>query len=335
MGMNLGEMEGLVSSLGERPFRARQLMKWIYGKGAESFAQMTDLSKGLQERLKKVSYIGGMRLVQRVDSPLDEATKFLFALEDGEKIETVLIREAGRRTICLSTQVGCPLGCRFCATGKIGLRRNLTAGEIVGQVIEVERSSGERPTNLVLMGMGEPLLNYREVIKSLGIFNSSLGLGMGARRITISTAGLVPQIEKLAKERIKVNLAISLNATTNQLRDWLMPVNKRYPLSEVLFAARRFAQIRKRRVTFEYLLIAGINDSFDDASRLAKLVKGIPCKINLIPYNPIAKTKFRRPDPQRVEFFKRWLYPLTPTVTLRESKGRDIRAACGQLRALY
>jgi len=335
MGMALEEMEGLVSSLGERPFRAKQLMKWIYEKGAESFAQMTDLSKGLQERLKEVSYIGGMRLVQRVDSPLDEATKFLFALEDGEKIETVLIREAGRRTICLSTQVGCPLGCRFCATGKIGLRRNLTAGEIVGQVIEVERSSGERPTNLVLMGMGEPLLNYREVIKSLGIFNSSLGLGMGARRITISTAGLVPQIEKLAKERIKANLAISLNATTNQLRDWLMPINKRYPLPEVLFAARRFAQIRKRRVTFEYLLIAGVNDSFDDANRLAKLVKGIPCKINLIPYNPIAKTKFRRPDPQRVEFFKRWLYPLTPTVTLRESKGQDIGAACGQLRALY
>ncbi len=335
MGMNLGEMEELVSSLGKRPFRARQLMKWIYEKGAEGFAQMTNLSKGLRKRLEEVSYLGRMKLVQRADSQQDQVTKFLFALEDGEKIETVLIKEAGRRTICLSTQVGCPLGCRFCATGKIGLRRNLTAGEIVGQVIETERLSGERPTNLVLMGMGEPLLNYKEVLKSLNIFNSPYGLGMGARKITLSTAGLVPQIEKLAKEKIKIGLAISLNAPTDRLRDWLMPINKRYPLKEVLQAAQRFTQIRKRRITFEYLLIAGVNDSFDDAIRLAKLVKGIPCKINLIPYNPTTNNKFKRPDPQRVEFFKRWLYPLTPTVTLRESKGRDIGAACGQLRALY
>lgn len=335
MGMNLGEMEELVSSLGERPFRGRQLMKWIYEKGGESFAQMTDLSKELRERLDEVAYLDRMRLVKRADSRLDQATKLLFELEDGKKVETVLIRESGRRTICLSTQVGCPLGCRFCATGKIGLRRNLKAGEIVDQVVEVERLSGEKPTNLVLMGMGEPLLNYEEVLKSLNIFNSSYGLGMGARKMILSTAGLVPQIERLAKEKIKIGLAISLNATTDRLRDWLMPINRKYPLREVLRATKRFTQIRKRRITFEYLLIAGVNDSFDDATRLAKLVKGIPCKINLIPYNPIANIKFKRPDPQRVELFKRWLYPLTPTVTLRESKGGDIGAACGQLRALY
>ncbi len=335
MGMNLAEMEELVSSLGERPFRARQLMKWIYEKGAENFAQMTDLSKELRERLEEVSYLGRMKMVKRVDSRLDGATKFLFELEDGGKVETVLIRESGRRTICLSTQVGCPLGCRFCSTGKIGLRRNLKAGEIIAQVIEAERLSVERPTNLVLMGMGEPLLNYEEVLKSLNIFNSSYGLGMGARKITLSTAGLVPQIEKLAKEGIKVGLAISLNATTDRLRDWLMPINRKYPLREVLRAAKRFTQIRKRRITFEYLLIAGVNDSFDDATRLAKLVKGTPCRINLIPYNLIANAEFKRPDAQNVEFFKRWLYPLAPTVTLRESKGRDIEAACGQLRALY
>jgi len=335
MGMNLGEMEELVSSLGERPFRGRQLMKWIYEKGGESFAQMTDLSKELRERLDEVAYLDRMRLVKRADSRLDQATKLLFELEDGGKVETVLIRESGRRTICLSTQVGCPLGCRFCATGKIGLRRNLKAGEIVDQVVEVERLSGEKPTNLVLMGMGEPLLNYEEVLKSLNIFNSSYGLGMGARKMILSTAGLVPQIERLAKEKIKIGLAISLNATTDRLRDWLMPINRKYPLREVLRATKRFTQIRKRRITFEYLLIAGVNDSFDDATRLTKLVKGIPCKINLIPYNPIANIKFKRPDPQRVELFKRWLYPLTPTVTLRESKGGDIGAACGQLRALY
>jgi len=335
MGMNLGEMEELVSSLGERPFRGRQLMKWIYEKGGESFAQMTDLSKELRERLDEVAYLDRMRLVKRADSRLDQATKLLFELEDGKKVETVLIWESGRRTICLSTQVGCPLGCRFCATGKIGLRRNLKAGEIVDQVVEVERLSGEKPTNLVLMGMGDPLLNYEEMLKSLNIFNSSYGLGMGARKMILSTAGLVPQIERLAKEKIKIGLAISLNATTDRLRDWLMPINRKYPLREVLRATKRFTQIRKRRITFEYLLIAGVNDSFDDATRLAKLVKGIPCKINLIPYNPIANIKFKRPDPQRVELFKRWLYPLTPTVTLRESKGRDIGAACGQLRALY
>lgn len=335
MGMNLGEMEELVSSLGERPFRGRQLMKWIYEKGGESFAQMTDLSKELRERLDEVAYLDRMRLVKRADSRLDQATKLLFELEDGKKVETVLIWESGRRTICLSTQVGCPLGCRFCATGKIGLRRNLKAGEIVDQVVEVERLSGEKPTNLVLMGMGEPLLNYEEVLKSLNIFNSSYGLGMGARKMILSTAGLVPQIERLAKEKIKIGLAISLNATTDRLRDWLMPINRKYPLREVLRATKRFTQIRKRRITFEYLLIAGVNDSFDDATRLAKLVTGIPCKINLIPYNPITNIKFKRPDPQRVELFKRWLYPLTPTVTLRESKGGDIGAACGQLRALY
>ncbi len=335
LGMDLRKMEELVCEMGEKPFRARQLMKWIYEKGAESFAQMTDLSKDLRERLEEVSYLGSMRLVKRVDSRFDGATKFLFELEDGERVETVLIREGGRRTICLSTQVGCPLGCTFCATGRIGLKRNLRAGEIVDQVIEVERLSREKPTNLVLMGMGEPLLNYEEVLNSLSIFNSPYGLGIGARKITLSTAGLVPQIERLAKEEIKVGLAISLNATTDRVRDWLMPINRRYPLGEILRAAKRFTQIGKRRLTFEYLLLAGVNDSFEDATRLAKLVKGIPCKINLIPYNHIAKGEFKRPDTQRVELFKRWLYPLAPTVTLRESKGRDIGAACGQLRALY
>ncbi len=335
IGMELGEIEGLLSQMGERSFRAKQLMKWIYGKGVGGFSQMTDLSKGLRERLAAVFSLGGMKLVQRMDSQVDKVTKFLFELEDGERVESVLIREGRRRTVCLSTQVGCPLGCRFCATGRVGLRRNLRAGEIVGQVIEVGRVTGERPTNLVFMGMGEPLLNYEEVLKSVRIFNSPYGLGIGARKMTLSTAGLVPQMGRLTREGIKLGLAISLNAPDDKLRDWLMPINRKYPLKGILKAAKEFTQIHRRRVTFEYLLIAGVNDSFDEATKLAQMVKGIPCKINLIPYNPIPRAKFRRPDPQRVEFFRRWLYPLTSTVTLRESKGKDIGAACGQLQALY
>ncbi len=336
MGMTLEEIEEFIQGLGKERYRARQLFRWIYRKGATDFGVMTDLSKSFREELSRIARIGGVREVRRLVSEDRTAAKFLFRLEDGAYVESVLIRDDDRRTVCLSSQVGCPLRCRFCATGQMGFHRNLTAGEIVGQLLHVRRvlwEDGEDLTNVVLMGMGEPLLNYDQVLKAVRLIRHEMGIALGARRITLSTAGVVPGIERLAGEGVPLGLAISLNATDDATRTELMPINRKYPIGVLIRAAKDFARTYKRRITFEYVLIHGVNDSLGDALRLADLLRGIPCKVNLIPYNPIPDAPFRRPPMEQVLRFQEVLLSHHYTATLRDSRGRDIQAACGQLRA--
>jgi 23S rRNA (adenine2503-C2)-methyltransferase len=322
------DLEKLLTGLGERRYKANQLALWIYDKGVTEFSQMTDLSKNLQEKLDAIAYIDAIKLVKAQTSEIDFSEKLLFELGDGERIETVLMLEKDRITICVSTQVGCPLGCTFCATGKMGFKRNLTPGEIVDQIIALK---DHRPTHVVLMGMGEPLLNYDNMIKALKIINSELGLSFAAKRITVSTAGIPDGIRKLASLTSKIKLAISLNAPTDQQRDELMPINKKYPLKTLLEAIKYYTERTKRRITFEYVLIKDVNDSQKDALELSKLVRGIPCKINLIPYNPVPDLPFEKPSEEKIIAFRDYLFPRSPAVTLRKSKGEDIQAACGQL----
>ncbi len=328
-GLWIGDFEKLLGDLGEKRYKARQLASWIYAKGATDFAEMTDLSKDLRRKLGEVAFIESLKLVDRQTSDKDLSEKFLFELADGARIETVLMWEGKRVTVCVSTQVGCPLGCTFCGTGQMGFKRNLTAGEMVDQIIAL----GEhRITHAVLMGMGEPLLNFDDTLRAIKIMNDEMGLSFSGKRITLSTAGIPSVIEKLAKEKLKIKLAISLNAATDEKRNQIMPVNKKHPLKELLAAVRKFTQATGRAVTFEYVLIEGVNDSEKDAAALSKLIQGVPCKINLIPYNPVPGLPYRRPPEPGVIAFRDYLYPRCPAVTLRISKGEDILAACGQLR---
>ncbi len=312
-------------------YRADQLIHWIYQKRATEIHCITEFSKELRAKLSDVAYISSLRLSNRLTSS-DGTEKFLFSLEDGETVESVLITDKDRLTLCISSQVGCAMGCRFCLTGKLGLIRNLKADEIVDQVISVGGLALPRKiTNIVLMGMGEPLANLDEVTEAL---RRIIGfVGIAKRRITLSTAGLVPKMALLAERGPEVNLAVSLNATTDQERDRIMPINRRYPIKSLIVACRRFTLGPRRRITFEYVLIEGLNDSAEDAMRLAKLVKGIRCKINLIPLNPHAGSGLKRPSEGAVLEFRNILAGLNLTVLVRESKGQDILAACGQLRA--
>ncbi|MGB8657201.1 MAG: 23S rRNA (adenine(2503)-C(2))-methyltransferase RlmN [Candidatus Zixiibacteriota bacterium] len=328
-GLWLEDLEKIMGELGENKYKARQLASWIYAKGVSDFAQMTELSKNLRDRLGKVALIESAKLVKSQTSQKDLSEKSLFELSDGEKIESVLMWEGNRVTVCVSTQVGCPLGCTFCATGKMGFKRNLTAGEIVDQIIALQH---HKMTHVVLMGMGEPLLNYDQTLRAIRIMNNEMGLSFAAGKITLSTAGIPPMIKRLADEKLKLKLAVSLNAPTDEKRDQLMPVNKKYPLKDLLVAIRYFTDKIRRRVTFEYVLIKDINDSEKDAEALVKLIHGIPCKINLIPYNPVADLPYERPSEEKISAFRDYLYPRCPAVTSRRSKGEDILAACGQLR---
>jgi 23S rRNA (adenine2503-C2)-methyltransferase len=333
-GLWIEELEQLLGKLSEKKYKAKQLAKWIYNKGVSDFEQMTDLSKKLRRKLSEVAYIDKPKLVKKQTSRIDQTEKFLFELCDGKRIETVLMREGERITVCVSTQVGCALNCIFCATGKMGFERNLSAGEIVDQIIAVKEylQEDEKITNIVIMGMGEPLLNYENTVKAIRIIQSELGLSISAKRITLSTAGIIPQIYRLADENLKIKLALSLNAPNDELRKKLMPITKKYSLSKVLEALKHYAKINDTRITFEYVLIKDVNDSEEQAKDLAKLVRGIPCKINLIPYNPIRNCPYKKPDEETLQKFRDTLYPRAPAVTLRKSKGEDIQAACGQLK---
>jgi 23S rRNA (adenine2503-C2)-methyltransferase len=335
-GLGSKELEELLLRLDEKKYKSRQLFKWIYNKGVIDFEQMSDLSRQLRSKLADVAYIQSVTRLRSVKSKDESTEKFLFELEDKEKIESVLIEDVKRKTLCISTQVGCALGCLFCATGRMGFKRNLTSGEIVDQIISIKKDlkPDDKITHLVLMGMGEPLLNYGNTLKAIGIMKSELGLGFAARKITLSTAGIVPGIYQLADEGMKIKLAISLNAANDDLRSYLMPVNKKYPIKELLEAARYYAQKTDQRMTFEYLLIKDTNDSKKDALDLSKIVRGISCKINLIPYNGVPDLPFEKPDEETIVKFREILYPRCPAVTLRMSKGEDIQAACGQLRII-
>jgi len=331
LGNTIGDLEQLMLSLGEQRFKGRQLFKWLYNLQQYDFGEMTDLSLGLRKKLSGQYFFSGLE-AEEIKQSSDGTEKFLFRLEDGAFIESVLIPDGDKRTICISSQAGCALGCRYCATGKIGFGRDLSAGEIIGQLLYLrERDGMDAFRNIVLMGMGEPLLNYDNVKKSIEIISSEIGLSLSAKKITVSTAGIVPGIYRLADSDLKVNLAISLNAATDDKRAKLMPVARKYNLKELMEAARYFAQKRKKRITFEYIIFAGFNDSRQDAIDLARLIRGVPCKINILSLNPVAGIPYKRPSDDTVDEFARILYPRAPAVTVRKSRGIDIGAACGQL----
>jgi 23S rRNA (adenine2503-C2)-methyltransferase len=324
------ELTDWVQSLGEKPYRARQLWAWMYLKGADSFGAMTDISKEFRKTLESSAFVGSLKSIQTSASSLTGTQKFLWECGDGLRIESVFILEGDRKTVCVSSQVGCALECTFCATGKMGFVRNLKAWEIVDQVIGVRRETGIQPTNIVVMGMGEAFLNYENVMKAAVLLNDPEGIAIGHRRITISTAGIIPGIKRVTEENRPFKLAISLNATTDDVRSNIMPINKRYPIDALLNAAREYSRKTRKRLTFEYVLIKGVNDSMEDAGRLLKLLKGIPCKVNLIPFNPGSGT-FERPDKEKIEAFLEAIKPLASPVIVRMSRGVDISAACGQL----
>ncbi|MGC3998388.1 MAG: 23S rRNA (adenine(2503)-C(2))-methyltransferase RlmN [Anaeromyxobacter sp.] len=332
-------LEALVASLGERPFRARQLFRWLHRKGAASLDEMTDLSRPLRAAL--AARTGLTTLTRNTEQRSTDGTiKWTWRTADGKLIESVYMPETDRKTLCVSTQVGCAVGCTFCMTGTMGLARNLTPGEIVDQIhranrriVELGDGEGDRPlTNLVFMGMGEPLANYRSLKAALDVLLSEDGPNFSHRHITVSTSGLVPVMKRLGEET-PVKLAVSLNATTDAQRDAIMPINKRYPLAQLLQACREFPIRNGRRITFEYVLLGGVNDSLEDAERLVKLTRGIPTKVNLIPYNENPGLGFAAPAPERVQAFLDLLVSRNLTAVVRKNRGRDIAAACGQLAA--
>jgi len=328
--LNEEDLSSVIGLLGLPLYREKQLIHWIYERGVTDVRDITELPVPLRERLSRIAYISSLKLIERQVSG-DGTEKFLFGLEDGETIETVLIPDGGRRTLCISSQVGCAMGCRFCLTARIGFVRNLTAHEIADQVITVRRLiKPEELTGIVLMGMGEPLNNLDGVADALWRITGHLRISK--RRITISTAGVVPVINRLPGVIPSVNLAVSLNATTNAVRDMLMPVNRRYQIEELLSACRNYPLDRRRRITFEYILIEGLNDNPEDAERLVIMLRGIPSKINLIPLNPFEGAEFRPSSDEKILAFQQILIRRGMTALIRKSKGRDILAACGQLK---
>lgn len=340
LGMTLPQLESFfVEQLDEKKFRAAQVMKWMHHRCVDSFEQMTDLGKALREKLATHAEIRPPKVVLE-DISSDGTRKWVLEVGNGSHIETVLIPAGdNRRTLCVSSQVGCSLDCSFCSTGKQGFQRNLTPAEIIGQVWVAQKSFGPRKdsanrpvTNVVMMGMGEPLLNYQPVVDAMRIMLDDNGYGLSKRRVTLSTSGLVPQLDQLGDD-IDVSLAISLHAPTDELRNQLVPVNRKYPIQTLLDGCRRYLKKcgDSREVTIEYTLIAGINDQQEQARQLAALLKGLPCKINLIPFNPFPGSGYERPSRNQVMRFQAWLHELGYSAPIRTTRGDDIDAACGQL----
>ena len=326
------ELEDWLSSRRELPYRVAQIRKWLFQKGAGSFGDMTNLSGGLRGALEQAYSISRLKML-RSSSSVDGTVKFLFGLTDGLSIESVLIPETKRLTLCISTQAGCGFGCAFCATALMGLKRSLPASEIVDQILEARRtlSAGKRITHVVLMGMGEPLANYAQTLKALEIMSDAdWGIGISPRRITLSTVGLVPQMKRLMEET-HVNLAVSLHATTDELRSQLMPVNRKYPLAELIDCCRSLPLAKRRRITFEYVMLRGVNHFPEDAWRLSRLLNRIRSKINLIPFNPHPGSPYQRPTQEEILQFEDALRTRGHHVNVREPRGADIQAACGQL----
>ncbi len=316
------------------PYRAGQILKWIYVRGAESFDEMTDITKQTRQMLAD-HFVFSEFPVARIETSTDGSRKYLFTLKDGLGIESVLIPEKDHYTLCISTQVGCAMGCRFCMTAASGLIRNLTAGEIIGQVMSARKAvTGDKClTNIVLMGMGEPLANYEAVIQAARVMTDiGTGLGFSTRRVTLSTAGLVPRFADLGRDT-RIRLAVSLNAADNATRDRLMPINRTYPLEELIDACARYPLSQRDKITFEYILIRDVNDTVDDARRLPRLLHPVKAKINLIPFNEHPASDFRRPDAGVISKFQETLTAKHYTAIIRHSKGSDISAACGQLSA--
>jgi len=330
--LSYDEILYLIESLGLESYRGRQIYEWVFKRGVTSIDEMTNLSIELRRKLKDIFIVGSIKKVAAISSQDGDTVKYLFELQDGERIESVWMRYSYGRTACVSTQVGCRMGCRFCASTLGGLVRNLKPGEIYDQVIQLQKQQGERVTHIVIMGMGEPLENYENTLLFIRNVNSKYGLNIAARRITLSTCGLVPKIRELAKLKLQLTLAVSLHAPNNELRSRLMPVNRKYPLEELIPACRCYAEVTGRRVTFEYALMDKVNDYPEMACQLSSLLKGLKCHVNLIPLNPVRGCGLRRSSAGRVGDFVRVLKKKGISVTVRRELGADIDAACGQLR---
>lgn len=330
--LTIKDLSSLITSLGKERYRAIQILRWLYKNGVHSIDEMTNLSKDFRRILNDIAFISRLDIL-KTEVSKDGTKKFLFELNDGKNIESVLIPDKKRLTLCISTQVGCAMGCKFCLTGKMGLKRNLNLSEILNQIIMVKESlSGKATiTNIVMMGMGEPLNNYENCINSIEIMTSQEAFNFSSRKVTLSTVGLIPELERLSKEKVRFRLAISLNAPNDDKRTYLMPINRLHPLREILSICKRYPLRPRERITFEYVLLEEENDSPSDAKELARLLRGIPSKVNLIPLNEAPEIPFKRPSEERIRNFQKILLDKGLTAIVRTSKGNDISAACGQL----
>lgn len=329
--MTAAELEAYFSSLGQPKFRAGQVFKWLHA-GVSNFDEMTNLPKSLRETLAENCYIAGVQVVRRLESRIDGTVKYLYRLFDGEYIESVFMKYEHGYTVCISTQVGCRMGCRFCASGLNGLTRNLTTSEMLAQITYAGKDNNVRISNVVMMGMGEPLDNFENSVRFLELVSDPNGLGIGLRHISLSTSGVVSGIEKLKEYNFPITLSISLHAPNDGIRGEMMPVNKKWNIDALLHACRDYQAVTTRRISFEYALIEGVNDSEACAAELAKKLKGIMCHVNLIPANPVRENSFKKPDRARILKFQKWLTDRGVNATVRRTLGADIEASCGQLR---
>lgn len=328
---NFEDLKEELKEIGEKPFRAEQIFKWLYDEKVQSFDEMTNLSLELREKLKKNYTMCNFNILKKQESK-DGTIKYLFDVLDGNAIETVLMRYHHGNSICVSSQIGCKMGCKFCASTGINFIRSLSNGEIIEQIIAVEQDTGERISNVVFMGIGEPLDNYDNVVNAIRMINHPKGLNIGARHISISTSGLIPKIYQLAEENIQCTLSISLHATNNKKRSSMMPVNQTYPIEELLQACRDYIAKTNRRISFEYALAKDSNDNLEDAKELVKLLKGMLCHVNLIPINKIENGQFDKSSNENIMQFRDYLNDHGIVATIRRELGSDIEAACGQLR---
>jgi 23S rRNA m2A2503 methyltransferase len=331
MNMDITELQSFLQDMGQQKFRAKQIFQWI-GRGARDIDEMTDLSKVLRDQLKLSARIGSLNIRKKLVSKIDGTAKYLFGLPDANVIESVLMRYKHGLTVCISSQVGCKMGCRFCASTHAGFVRDLTAGEMLDQVISIGKDTGEKIGNVVIMGIGEPFDNYDNIIKFLRLIHDPEGLNMGYRHITVSTCGLIPEISRFTRENMPVNLSISLHAPNDLIRRSIMPVERKYGIDKLIEACKIYTEETKRRLTFEYAMMSGVNDSPDNAKELAVMLKGMLCHVNLIPANRVEGSGFDQSGRNRMEEFKDILERYGIETTVRRELGSDINAACGQLR---
>ncbi len=329
--MTIPEIEELVKKMGQPKFRASQIFKWLHS-GTVSFDEMSNLSKELRSLLNEQCYIADVEIIRRLESQIDGTVKYLYRLYDGQTVESVLMKYNHGYTVCISTQVGCRMGCKFCASGIGGLIRNLTASEMLSQIMAAQRDNGIRVSNVVMMGMGEPLDNFENSVRFLKLVSDDKGMNIGLRHISLSTSGVVKGIYDLAQLNLPITLSISLHAATDEIRSRTMPVNNKWNIDALLKACKDYQKITTRRISFEYAMIQGVNDSDEDALLLSKKLKGIMCHVNLIPANPVVETEFKKSEHKRIENFRSKLEQYGVTATIRRTLGADINASCGQLR---
>lgn len=331
LNMEIGDLQNFLTNLGEQKFRAHQIFEWI-NKGVKDIDDMTNLSKSLREKLKLKAYINNFKIVKKLTSQIDGTVKYIFKLYDNDVIESVLMKYSHGFSVCISSQAGCRMGCSFCASTGAGFNRNLSAGEMLDQVLTIKNDIEKRIGNVVIMGIGEPLDNYDNLVKFLRLINHKDGLNIGLRHIAVSTCGLAPKILKLSKENMPVTLSVSLHAPDDETRGKIMPINNKYPLDKLVEACKIYTMNTNRRVTFEYSMIDGVNDSLEHAKKLALLIKNMLCHVNLIPINPVSNTGFKKSNKRTIQMFKDLLQRYGIKATVRRELGSDIDAACGQLR---